>query len=105
MLCKIAPFWHLFTQTAYKHGQQEKKEAAASRKRKQLATLPSSAAKRDTTDLTKEPDTPSLMATNDPEVEEQLVQGTSSAINAGSSVLCREVIQDKDTEERCESNE
>ena len=94
----------MFTQTAYKHGQQEKKEAAASRKRKQLATSPGSAAKRGAVDLPIEPVTPSFTGTNDSEVE-QLVGDASSAMNAGSSVLSEDVIQDKDAEERCESNE
>ena len=98
------PFWRLFTQTAYKHGQQEKKEAAANRKRKQSATLPSSTAKREATDIPKEPATPLLTATNDSEVE-QPVQDTSSVMNSGSSMLSREVMQDKDAEERYESNE
>ena len=98
------PFWRIFTQTAYKHGQQEKKEAAATRKRKQLATLPSSAAKKEATDLLKGPVTPFLTATNGCEVE-QLVGDTSSAMSAGGSVLSGDFVQDKDADERCESND
>ena len=97
-------FLHIFTLTAYKHGQQEKKEAAASRKRKQLATLPTSAAKKEATDLLKGPVTPFITATNDSEVE-QLVGDASSALNAGGSVLSGDFIQDKDADERCDANE